>query len=166
MAMTPQARQARPRYRKTLTRCLLIAACGVLAAACGSTAAPSGSAGSGGAGGGTHSTGTHSTGTTAAAKASLDIVATAPGGNTQHWTLRCDPPGGTKSDPAATCAQLIADKGIFVPVKNVRVECPMIMASARSFIVNGTWFGTNVHETVLDGGCSLGHWTKLDQIFN
>jgi hypothetical protein len=157
MAMTPQLRPAQPRYRKALTCLVLTAACGALAAACGSAAAPGSSAPAGR---------THSAGTASAAKASLDIVATAPGGNEQHWTLRCDPPGGTKPDPAAICSQLVADKGIFVTQTNVRVECPMIMASARSFIVNGTWFGTQVHETVIDGGCSLGRWTKLDQIFN
>jgi hypothetical protein len=149
--------QHRPaRVRKTLAIGAL-SACGVLATACGSAAAPS-SSGSHGAGS------TQSAGTTSAAKASLSIVSTAHGA-THRWTLRCDPPGGTAKDPAAACSQLMADKGIFAKTK-VRVMCPMIMADAASYIVYGTWFGTAVHETVADGGCSLGHWTQLHQIFN
>jgi hypothetical protein len=159
MAMTPQLRPAQPQFRKVLA-CGLLSACGVLAAACGSAAAP----GSAQAPSGTHSTGTHSTGTTAAAKASLTIVTTAPG-SVHHWTLRCDPPGGTKPDAAAACSQLIAHKTIFQP-SEVKVFCPMIMANAASYIIYGTWFGRPVHESIVDGGCDLARWSQLHQIFN
>lgn len=155
MRMTSELRPAQSRSRKLAIRCALIAACGVLAAACGSTAAPGSSA----------SSGSHSASTTAAAKASLDIVLSAPGGAVQHWTLRCDPPGGTHPDAEAVCQKLIADKSLWAPVK-VKVMCPMIMASAQSFVITGTWFGKSVHETILDGGCGLYKWVSLHQIFN
>jgi subtilisin inhibitor-like len=158
MAMTPQLRPAQPQFRKILA-CSLLSACGVLAAACGSTAAPGTAApGASASGGG------HSAGTTAAAKASLSVVTTAPQA-IRHWTLRCDPPGGTAPDAAAACNQLIADKDIFRR-SDVRVMCPMIMADAASYIINGTWFGRPVHLTVVDGGCDVTRWSQLHQIFN
>ncbi len=153
MAMTPQLRPARPRFQRVLA-CGLLSACGVLAAACGSTAAP---------GTAPASSGTHSTGTTAAPKVSLTIVTSAPGG-VHRWTLRCDPPGGTKPDAAAACSELIADKTLFLP-SEVKF-CPMIMANAASFIIDGTWFGRPVHESILDGGCDISRWSQLHQIFN
>ncbi len=155
MAMKPQLRPAQPRFQKVLA-CGLLSACGVLAAACGSTAAP----GSASPSGSTHSPAT----TTAAAKASLTIVTTAPG-RVHRWTLRCDPAGGTEPDPAAACSQLIAHKTILQP-SNVRVMCPMIMANAASYLVYGTWFGRPVHESIVDGGCDLSRWSQLHQIFN
>ena len=43
----------------------------------------------------------------------------------------------------------------------------MIMADARSRAsVNGTYLGQKVHETIVDGGCDLARWSKLEQIFN
>jgi hypothetical protein len=154
--MTSLLRPAPSRIKKALAGCAL-SACGVLAAACGSTAAP-------GAGAHHGAGSTSQTGTTSAAKVSLTIVSTAHGA-THRWTLRCDPPGGSTANPAGACSQLMADKGIFAKTK-VRVMCPMIMASAASYIVYGTWFGSTVHETVADGGCTLGHWTQLHEIFN
>jgi hypothetical protein len=156
MAMTPQLRPARSRFQKVLA-CGLLSACGVLAAACGSTAAPGSAQPSSGA---THSPAS----TTAAAKASLTIVTSAPG-SAHRWTLRCDPAGGTKPDAAAVCSQLIAHKTILQPT-NVRVFCPMIMSNAASYIVYGTWFGKPVHESIVDGGCDLARWSQLHQIFN
>jgi hypothetical protein len=158
MAMTPQLRPAQLRFQKVLA-CGLLSACGVLAAACGS-AAPGSAQPSRGATSGTHSP----TSTTAAAKASLTIVTTAPG-SVHRWTLRCDPAGGTKPDAAATCSQLIAHKTILQPT-DVRVMCPMIMSNAASYLVYGTWFGRPVHESIVDGGCDLARWGQLHQIFN
>jgi hypothetical protein len=159
MAMTPQLRPQQPRFQRALA-CGLLSACGVLAAACGSTAAPGSAAPSSGTTSAAHSP----AGTTAAAKASLTIVISAPG-KAHRWTLRCDPPGGTKPDAAVACAQLIAHKTILQP-PNVKVFCPMIMANAPSYIVNGTWFGRPVHESIVDGGCDLSRWSQMHQIFN
>jgi hypothetical protein len=159
MAMTPRLRPAQPRLQKVLA-CGVLSACGVLAAACGSTAAPGNAPAAGSNSGGTHST----PATTAAAKASLTIVTTAPG-NVHRWTLRCDPPGGTKPDAAAACSQLIAHKTILQP-SDVKVFCPMIMSDAASYVVYGNWFGRPVHESIVDGGCDISRWSQLHQIFN
>jgi hypothetical protein len=48
----------------------------------------------------------------------------------------------------------------------VHVMCPMIMADARSYVLSGTWFGRPIHLTIVDGGCQLGRWAQLNQVFN
>jgi Subtilisin inhibitor-like len=164
MTMTPQLRPTRPRHR-TVLACGLLSACGVLVAACGSTAAPGSAAPAGGATPGTHSASTQPASTTASAKIALTIVSTAPPVS-RHWTLRCDPPGGTKPDPAAACRQLIAEPSIFQVGKPKLLMCPMILADASSYVISGTWFGRSVHETVVDGGCDTSRWSELHQIFN
>jgi hypothetical protein len=157
--MKPQLRPAQPRFQRVLA-CGLLSACGVLAAACGAAAAPGSAPASG-----SHSSGTHSAAsTTEAAKASLTIVTAAPG-HVHRWTLRCDPPGGTEPDAATACSLLIAHKTIIQPT-DVKVFCPMIMSDAPGFVINGTWFGRPVHETITDGGCDLSRWSQLHQIFN
>ena len=168
MAMRPQLRPAAGRYRMVLAAGMLGAACGLLAAGCGSTAAPgsvaNGASASSSPAGGTHSASSPSS--RSAAKASLEVSLTrGAGGATEHWTLRCDPPGGTTPDPAATCSRLLADKAIFQPHRG-HYMCPMIMAGARVYIVTGTWYGQKVHETVVDGACDLARWSQLNKIFN
>jgi Subtilisin inhibitor-like len=141
-----------------VTRGAMTAACAVLAAACGSTTAP-------GAGSGSSATSSRPASTASAAKASLDITLSGGSAATQHWTLRCDPPGGTHPDPAAICSQLLKVKNIFKP-QLVKVMCPMILADAKSFVISGTWYGHKVNETIVDGGCDLGRWSVLHQAFN
>jgi Subtilisin inhibitor-like len=159
-----------------LTRGAMTAACAVLAAACGSTAAPGssgtpcaptgmspGCAASGASG--SSATSSRPASTTSAAKASLDITLSGGSLAAKQWTLRCDPPGGTQPDPAAICSQLLKVKNIFRP-QLVKVMCPMILANARSFVISGTWYGHKVHETIVDGGCDLGRWSVLHRAFN
>jgi hypothetical protein len=154
MGMTSRPRPAS--YRTLLTRGVMIAACGVLAAACGSTVAPTNSA---------KTSNTNSAGTTSAAKVSLDVVLQNGNGTpVSHWTLRCEPTGGTYPDAANACGKLLGYKNIFTP-QPAHVMCPMIMADARSYIVYGTYLGKTVHETIVDGGCSITRWSELNQIF-
>jgi hypothetical protein len=129
-----------------------------LLAACGSVAAPGGGSGAGGAGGGTAPA--------AAPKGSLTMtVQNGPGKPINHWTLTCDPAGGTHPDAAAACRQLQAMKDPFATVKSTTV-CPMILASARRATFTGTWFGQKVSRTIIDGGCDLGRWSALSQVMN
>jgi hypothetical protein len=142
-------------YRTLLTRGVLIAACGLLAAACGSTVAPTNSA----------KTTTNSAGTASAAKVALDVVLqNGNGSQVSHWTLRCEPAGGTYPDAASACGKLLTYKNFFAP-QPAHVMCPMIMADARSYLVYGTFLGQKVHETIVDGGCELARWSELNKIF-
>jgi hypothetical protein len=132
-------------------RYLLIAAfCAAAATACGSAAAPTGASAPG-----------H-----AAPKVSLDI--TVSGGHgvaAKHWTLQCDPVGGTHPDPAAACAILMKAKSPFGPAPK-GIECPMIMVGTKTAIVKGTYFGQHIDTTFTEGGCDLPRWAKVGQIFN
>ncbi len=162
MSMTPEQNQAPARHRKLAARGTVIAVCGILAAACGSSAAPGGST----ARGASPPVSSTSASTTSAAKVSLTIAVT--GGVTtkaDHWTLRCEPTGGTFPNPALACAKLLKLKTLFFPAP-VHVMCPMIMADAKSYLVNGTFLGKKVHESIVDGGCELGRWHELNHVFN
>ena len=102
--------------------------------------------------------------THAAAKGTLTVQTvntTAP----RHWTLRCDPVGGTAPNAAATCKALSSIKQAFDPAAHP-VMCPMIMADAGRATVTGIYFGQRIHESVVDGGCDLSRWGKLKQVFS
>ena len=167
MAMTarPGGPKRRPRSFAIVSRCAIAAACALLVAACGSTAAPgSGAASSGTASHGTASQGTAST--ASAAKVSLDVTLVSAGAaGARHWTLRCDPTGGSYPRAATACAELAKSAGILSPPP-VHAMCPMIMASAQRVIVSGVYYGKKLRETIVDGGCDLTRWAKLRQIFN
>jgi hypothetical protein len=136
--------------RAIAARCIIAVAGTAAVAACGSVAAPA------------------SSGSSAPAKPKVSLTITVqngPGGAVKHWTLRCDPAGGTHPNPAAACKALMAIKDPFAAPPTGQM-CPMILASAKRAIFNGTWFGTPVNKTILDGGCYLSRWTKLGQVVN
>ncbi|HTX82512.1 MAG TPA: SSI family serine proteinase inhibitor [Streptosporangiaceae bacterium] len=130
-----------------------------MTAACGSAAAPSS-----GGGGTQSSTSSHAT---SAAKISLSVsVSGSASIAPEHYTLRCEPAGGTVSDPAAACAKLMKrGASLFGPMP-AQIACPMIMASAGRITVTGTYLGRPVHELVVDGGCDLSRWAEFGKIFN
>jgi hypothetical protein len=155
MAMKPQ------RLRMTAASATLAAGFGLLAAACGSTASPpaaGGSTASPPAGG--------QAATNPASKATLEVVESVPGGQPRHWTLRCDPAGGSMPDAAAACQLIATDATILHPMRATGIMCPMILANARTFTITGTWHGTMVRQIIHDGGCDLRRWNRLVQIFN
>ncbi len=129
----------------------------MLAALAAATIAVAGcSSGSGGSAGGG----------AAPAKVSLTFqVRHGSGPAFQHWTLRCEPSGGTHPAASATCASLLKLKNPFAPA-NKHMNCPMILRSDRRIEVSGVWFGKKVHRVVLDGGCDMGLFSKLHQIFH
>lgn len=131
---------------RTGARYFLIAAiCAAAATACGTSTAPSSSA---------------------PPKVSLDIkVSGAPGTAPTHWTLRCDPVGGTHPDPAKACAILLKARAPFAPVPK-GIECPMIAVGSKTATVTGTYFGKHVDTTFIQGGCGLARWAQVGQIFN
>ncbi|HUD38150.1 MAG TPA: SSI family serine proteinase inhibitor [Streptosporangiaceae bacterium] len=101
-----------------------------------------------------------------AAKATLtlSLVNHQPGSSPKHWTLRCDPVGGTAPDPAATCKVLAATKEAFGPVKK-NIMCPMILASSKQIVVSGIWYGHKVHRIIIDGECDIGLFNNLNKTF-
>lgn len=119
-----------------------------VAAGCGAAAAPSGQGGS-----------------SAAAKVMLKFDLTGGPDEPKHWTLNCEPTGGTHPDPAATCAALLKLKSPFAPTSK-QMACPMIMRSDRKILVTGIWLGHSVHRVVLDGSCDLDLFGKLAKILH
>jgi hypothetical protein len=150
-------RARRPARRQLIAaRCMFAVAGAAVIAACGSVAAPSSGGASAGSG----------TSSPAAAKVSLNLtVLNGPSSTPQHWTLRCDPVGGTHPHAATACSALLALKNPFAPPKAHRI-CPMILASDKRVVFTGTYFGARVHQTIIDGGCDLARWSELGQVLH
>jgi hypothetical protein len=143
MGMKPDKLRVRTGARCLLTP-LIAAACASAVTACGSTPAAS----------------------PAAAKVSLDItVSTSPGAPAKHWTLLCDPAGGSHPDPAAACAVLLKAKAPFARLSK-GIMCPMIRVGTKTAIVKGTYFGRHVDTTFMSGGCQQPQWQQIGAIFN
>jgi Subtilisin inhibitor-like len=136
-------------YAPCIRYVLIAATCAAAAAACGSASSPGGVS------------------RPAAPKVSLNITVTAaPGSPAQHWTLTCDPAGGTHPDPAAACAELQRVQGGPFAPQPKGIECPMILASSKAATFQGTYFGQPVNTTIRDGGCTLNRWAQLGQVIN
>jgi hypothetical protein len=150
MGMKPDMLQrVRPGARYLLIA-LIAGGCAIAATACGTTPAPSGA----------------SSAPAPPPKVSLDItVSSAPGAQPKHWTLRCDPAGGTHPNPAAACATLLKTSDPFASVPK-NIMCPMIRVGTKTAKVEGTYFGKRVDKTFTPGGCTAAEWAKLGQIFN
>jgi hypothetical protein len=99
------------------------------------------------------------------AAVSLVIKVTGPGAPPRHWTLRCNPVGGTHPDAAKACRVLLHAKNPFAPLPRGPM-CPANAIGARAATVTGTWFGHPVDATFIQSGCGLPRWTKISQIFN
>jgi hypothetical protein len=112
------------------------------------------------------SAGGRATGTGRHAKVSLTFqVNTGPGTPVlKHWTLTCQPSGGGQANAASACTALLKLKNPFAPLPSA-VACPMILLSNKKIVVTGTWFGTRVHRVVVDGGCDMALFSKLNKLF-
>ncbi len=98
-------------------------------------------------------------------RVSLSVtVSGTPGSPAQHWTLTCDPAGGTHPDPAAACADLLRTGDPVVAPQPKGLECPMILASSKVAVIQGTYFGRRVNTTIRDGGCDFSLWARLGQV--
>ena len=151
MRMRPDIRAA----RAGAWYLLIAAVCAIVVTACGSAAAPAGPAASGSPSAGAQPP-----------KISLDIkVSHGPGTAVKHWTLRCQPAGGTDQDPARACRVLMHAKNPFAPLPE-GIMCPMIVAGTKVATVSGTWYGKPVDVTMIQGGCWLSRWAEVGQIFN
>jgi len=105
-------------------------------------------------------------GTTAPPKVLLNVVVTpSPGAKPEHWTLHCDPTGGSHPDAAAACRQLLKAKNPFGPIPR-GIMCPMIAAGPAQASVTGTYFGQHVAGTFSQSsGCSAMKWAQLGEVF-
>jgi hypothetical protein len=103
--------------------------------------------------------------TPAHAKVTLSVtLLNGSGAGPKHWTLHCQPAGGTAPDPASACHALLNAKQPFAPVRKTMM-CPMILASSQQIELSGTWFGQKVHRVVVDGECDLGFFNSLHKTF-
>jgi Subtilisin inhibitor-like len=140
-----------PRARNGARYLVIAVICAAAATACGSKPAPSNDVGGGAA---------------AKPKVSLDItVSTAANAPSKHWTLQCEPAGGTHPDPAAACAVLLKAKNLFKPLPK-GIMCPMIRVGTKTAIIKGTYFGKHVDTRLSPDGCQLAKWNEVGQIFN
>jgi hypothetical protein len=83
----------------------------------------------------------------------------------KHWTLSCQPSGGSQANAATACTALLKMKNPFAPLPSA-VACPMILLSSKKILVTGTWFRARVHRVVVDGGCDVALFSKLDKLFS
>jgi hypothetical protein len=100
------------------------------------------------------------------AKVSLNVAVTpSPGAKPEHWTLRCDPAGGTHPHAKAACRQLLAAKNPFAPAPR-GIMCPMMVSGPQKATVTGTFFGRHVDGQFsrLDG-CASVRWSELGDVF-
>jgi hypothetical protein len=153
----PQAGR-RGRFLLVITGLVVVAG---MVAACGTAAAPGTKT--------SHNSGTKSTsgtsGTSENAKISLNVkIINGKGARLRHWTLQCEPAGGTSPDPAAACRALLGVRRPFAPVSKFKM-CPMILASSEQIEITGTWFGQKVNRVIVDGGCDVGMFDSLKRTF-
>ncbi len=134
-----------PRLRAIAASSLIAVTGSVAIAACGTTPAPG-------------------TGAAAKPKVSLHVTELSTKGKaTKHWTLSCEPTGGTQPHADAACKALMGLKNPFAQPA-AGVNCPMILANAPRFVIYGTWNGKHVSKTIADGGCTMGDWNKLSKV--
>jgi hypothetical protein len=91
-------------------------------------------------------------------------VLAAQGSTPKHWTLTCDPAGGTHPSPQTACRALAQAKSPFTPVPR-GVMCPMIASGPQTATITGTWEGKHVSASYSrDNGCQTARWNSLEKI--
>jgi Subtilisin inhibitor-like len=132
----------------------LIAVAGA-AAGCGAQLAP---------GAAHHGKGTAVLSGPAKVDVTVSILNKKGGGGPTHWTLRCQPDGGTAPNPVAACKALFSVKKKLTQLKKP-IMCPMIMLGAEQIVLKGKLFGQPVNRVIADGGCDVGIFNSLKQTF-
>ena len=89
-------------------------------------------------------------------------VRASPGAPTRVTTLRCDPPGGTVTQPARACRRLLAaGRGIFAPTPP-GTACTMIYGGPQEALVTGTLGGVKVWARFRRrDGCEIARWNRV-----
>lgn len=109
---------------------------------------------------------TSSPGTAASVAADLTITVQAgPDAEPETFTLTCDPPGGSYSDPAAGCEFLsTVEEDAFEPVP-ADVVCTQIYGGPQTASITGTWQGSQINAAFSRvNGCEIGRWDALEPL--
>jgi hypothetical protein len=130
----------------------------IAVAGCGTQLAPGHAGGSGGKG-------TTARSGPANVEVTVSVLNKKGGGAPSHWTLRCQPVGGTAPDPAAACKALFGVKKALNRLKKPMM-CPMIMVSSEQIVLKGKLFGKPVNRVITDGGCDVGIFDSLKKTFH
>lgn len=103
-----------------------------------------------------------STATSTPASASqLNITVDDGTGKTTHWTLTCDPPGGTHPDPEAACAAIDGHRSALKPVPAGRA-CAQVYGGPERATVIGSWRGERITATLSrTDACQTARWNAL-----
>lgn len=80
----------------------------------------------------------------------------------KHWTLRCDPVGGTVQQPRRACSKLAAGgRKLFAPVPRPAI-CTEIYGGPDRARVTGVVAGRRVWATFnLTNGCHIERWSRF-----
>ena len=86
-------------------------------------------------------------------------------GNAQHWTLECDPAGGTHPTPERACARLASLPAPFKPVPK-DMMCTQIYGGPEEARVTGTFRGRSVDARFNRvNGCEIARWDRVAVLF-
>jgi Subtilisin inhibitor-like len=78
-----------------------------------------------------------------------------------HWTLTCQPNGGTLPGPGRACGQLQGINRPFGPMAT-GVMCPMIDFGSQTASVTGYWYGSWISVRLSrSDGCQEARWNKI-----
>jgi hypothetical protein len=83
-----------------------------------------------------------------------------------HWTLRCDPPGGTLPARSTACRRLSSTPDDpFAPVPREAV-CTLIYGGPQEALVTGTFRGRRVWTRFTrQNGCQIQRWNRVAYLF-
>jgi subtilisin inhibitor-like len=99
----------------------------------------------------------------ATALAALTITVWPQGldGDSQRWTLRCGPAGGSHPSRVAACSKLLATPSPFRPVPR-NATCTTIYGGPDVAIVTGRFRGARVWAKFqLRNGCEISRWKRV-----
>jgi hypothetical protein len=90
------------------------------------------------------------------------VIDPGDGGQSEEWTLACDPAGGTHPDPEAACAALAGvEVEAFMPVAADQM-CTQIYGGPETATVRGTWRADRVDASFSrQNGCEIARWDAV-----
>jgi Subtilisin inhibitor-like len=101
----------------------------------------------------------------ALAATALSIAVTPATGPTHHWTLRCDPLGGTLPHRAGACRKLDALRDPFAETPRDTV-CADVFSGPERAVVRGRFEGRPVSTTFSRrDSCETARWSRVRFLF-